>query len=46
MDTIKTLKKIGYKNVSYFIMPHMKHEVLRENNKEDVFKIIEEFFNS
>jgi hypothetical protein len=27
-------------------MPHMKHEVLRENNKEDVFKIIEEFFNS
>lgn len=44
LDTVRTLKKIGYKNIEYKIIPKMKHEVLRENNKEKVFNLILEFF--
>ncbi|EHO48882.1 alpha/beta hydrolase [Lentilactobacillus kisonensis] len=44
-DTISTLHKIGYQNVSSIIMPHMKHEVLNEKDHEKVDNLILKFLN-
>ncbi len=43
-DSERTLRKIGYTNVKFVVHENMMHEVLNENNKELVFKEIEEFF--
>lgn len=43
-DSLEILRKIGYTNISYRIMKGMKHEVLREEENEKVFKIILDFF--
>lgn len=40
----KMYKKIKLKNVSTKIYPNMRHEILQENNREEVFKDIAEFF--
>ncbi|EOT40104.1 MULTISPECIES: alpha/beta fold hydrolase [Enterococcus] len=44
-DTIATLNKIGYQNVRSVEMPGMKHEVLNEYQKEDVYDLLLQFFN-
>lgn len=44
-DTIATLNKIGYHNVKSVEMPGMKHEVLNEYQKEDVYDVLLQFFN-
>lgn len=42
-DSIDSLKKVGYKNVSSIVYKGMKHEVLNEDDKEAVCKDILEF---
>lgn len=44
-DTIATLNKIGYQNVRSVEMPGMKHEVLNEYQKEEVYDLLLQFFN-
>lgn len=44
-DTIATLNKIGYQNVRSVEMPGMKHEVLNECQKEEVYDLLLQFFN-
>ena len=38
--------KLGLKNVSAKIYPHMRHEILNEDNKQEVFKDVLEYFNA
>lgn len=43
-DTIQTLKKIGYQNVESKVYDGMKHEVINEEGKEQVYQDILAFF--
>ncbi|MBQ9448380.1 MAG: alpha/beta hydrolase [Acholeplasmatales bacterium] len=43
-DTVKTLNKVGYQNVSVKEYPNMKHEILMENDNDMVFEDIINFF--
>ena len=43
-DTIQTLKKIGYQNVESKVYDGMKHEVINEKGKEQVYQDILGFF--
>lgn len=43
--TIRTLKKIGYRHIQWTVYPKMKHALLMERNREEVFKKILEFFD-
>lgn len=43
-DVLKTLNKVGYNNVTIKEYPNMKHEILMENNNEEVFNDIVKFF--
>ena len=45
-DSIKHLKKEGFNDVKYIEYHLMKHEILAEENKNDVFSDIVSFFNS
>ena len=45
LDSVKHLKKEGFIDVKYKEYPNMKHEILMEDNKEDVFKDIIDFYN-
>lgn len=42
-DSIDSLKKVGYKNISSIVYKGMKHEVLNEDDKEKVYNDILEF---
>lgn len=42
-DTVRTLNRIGYQNVTSIVMPHMKHEVLNETGHEKVYALIYQF---
>jgi len=42
-DSIDSLKKVGYKNVASIVYKGMKHEVLNEDNKEEVYRDILDF---
>lgn len=44
-DTVKTLKKIGYRNVTSEEMPGMKHEVLNEIDNAKVYQRILAFLD-
>ena len=44
-DLEKRYKAIGLTNVSIKVYPHMRHEILNENNHEIVYQDILEFFN-
>ena len=43
-DTIRTLKRIGYQNVESKVYDGMKHEVINEEGKEQVYQDILAFF--
>lgn len=43
-DSISTLEKLGYENVSRIVYENMKHEVLCEDHKDEVYKDIVDFF--
>jgi alpha-beta hydrolase superfamily lysophospholipase len=40
LDTIKTLHKIGYYSITYKEYPHMRHEILNEDDKHLVYQDI------
>ena len=42
----KMYKKLKLKNVSTKVYPNMRHEILQEKNKEEVYKDIANFFKS
>ena len=43
-DTVRTLKRIGYSDISYKVYQGMKHEVVNETGKEEVYEDIKNFF--
>lgn len=43
-DSIESLQKVGYDKVQYKVYPHMKHEVLCEDKKEEVYEDALRFF--
>ena len=45
-DSINTLYKVGYKNINNIIYSHMRHEILHEDEKDNVIKDIIKFYNS
>lgn len=44
-DSIKHLELDGFKYLSFKEYPKMKHEILKEDNKKEVFKDIVKFYN-
>lgn len=44
-DSIDTLKKVGYTDISSIIYDNMRHEIIKEYEKELVFKDIVKFYN-
>lgn len=44
-DSINTLKKVGYTNIDSIIYKNMRHEIIKEKEKELVFKDIVNFYN-
>ena len=44
-DSVKHLKLEGFEHIRYIEYPNMKHEILAEANKNDVFNDIIKFFN-
>ena len=44
MNTKKILSSIGYKNLYFKTYDHMKHDVLSEDNRMEVFEDIDMFF--
>lgn len=45
-DSISTLKKIGYQNISYKEYDHMQHEILNEKDNDIVYQEILIFLNN
>lgn len=43
-DSLDTLKRIGYQNVESIVYPGMRHEVLNEQGKEQVYQDVLAFF--
>ena len=43
--SLNVLQKAGFKDVSVITLSKMRHEILNETNKEEVYKDILEFFN-
>ena len=43
-SSIRTLNKAGYNNIDKIILPKMRHEILQEINKEEVYKDVLEFY--
>ncbi|MEF9892454.1 MAG: alpha/beta fold hydrolase [Anaerorhabdus sp.] len=43
LNSINRLKRAGYSNISQFVYPEMRHEILNEDNQEEVFKDIFEW---
>ncbi len=44
-DSMDTLKKIGYKNISSIVYENMLHEVFNETEKEKVYKDLLDFLD-
>lgn len=44
-DSIDTLTKVGYKDISSIVYDNMRHEIIKELDKELVFKDILKFYN-
>ena len=42
-DTFNALKKVGYTKLTNIVLPHMKHEILNEINRDKVYRIISNF---
>ena len=42
-DSMESLRKIGYKNITRIVYPKMKHEVLNEIGKEKVYDDVKNF---
>lgn len=42
-DSIESLKKVGYDDITNIVYPNMKHEILNEDNNEVVYHDILEF---
>ncbi len=42
--TLKYLMMAGYQNLSFYEYPNMKHEILQEDNKMEVFQDVIKFF--
>ena len=42
-DSMESLRKIGYKNITKIVYPKMKHEVLNEIGKEKVYEDVKNF---
>ena len=43
--SLKTLQKAGFKDISVVTLNHMRHEILNEDNKIEVYKDILNFFD-
>ena len=44
-DSIDRLSKAGFNNIEVKTLDNMRHEILNETNKEEVYNLILEFFN-
>ena len=44
-DSLDRLSKAGFKNIEVKTLDNMRHEILNETNKEEVYKLILDFFN-
>lgn len=44
-DSLDRLQKAGFKNIEVKIMDGMRHEMLNEDNKQEVMQLLLEFFN-
>lgn len=44
-DSLDRLTKAGFKNIEVKTLDNMRHEILNENNKEETYKLLLEFFN-
>ena len=45
LELEKMYKELGLKDVSIKIYPHMRHEILNEDNRQEVYNDLLEFFN-
>ncbi len=45
-NSINTLKKVGYKNITSFLYENMRHEILNEKDNEFVYSDIVSFFDT
>jgi len=45
-DSIETLKRVGYNNIESIVYDKMRHEIIKEDEKELVFKDIVKFYNN
>lgn len=43
-SSVKTLRKAGFKNISIKAFPNMRHEILQEDNKKDVYEEVLNFY--
>ena len=43
-DSLASLRKVGYQNLTSIVYPHMKHEVLNEIGKEQVYEDTLQFY--
>ena len=43
--SLKTLQKAGFKDISVITLEHMRHEILNEDKKEEVYQDILNFFD-
>lgn len=46
MEEIKFMNDLGYKNTSYILYPHLRHELLNERNKDQIYQDILNFLKS
>ena len=44
-DSYNTLIKAGFKNIERINYPHMRHEILNEENHQVVFNDVVKFYN-
>lgn len=46
IEEIKFMNDLGYKNTNYILYPHLRHELLNERNKDNIYQDILNFFES
>lgn len=46
MEEIKFMNDLGYKNTSYILYPHLRHELLNERNNYHIYQDILDFINT
>lgn len=44
-DSINSLKKMGFKDISSKLIPNMRHEILNEKNKDVIYEEVKAFYD-